>query len=393
MAEDEKFALVLQGGGALGAYQAGAFEALSKNGYCPQWLAGISIGAINAAIICGNTPEKRVQRLRAFWEEVTSAASSPFDVGGFLGSIFAEASANLAATFGVPGFFRPRVPPPAPAWRYEPTELSYYDTAPLRATLSELVDLDLINSRKTRLSVGAVNITTGNFQYFDNMRETICLEHILASGALPPGFPAVDIGGELYWDGGLVSNTPLQYVLDTCDPKDLLCVFQVDLFGARGPAPTTLLDAAQREKDIRYSSRTRLNTDLLKRAHNLRAAVKKLSRKLPKELKTDPDWLALAEIGDVAGVTIVHLIHRRAAYERHSKDYEFSRATMEDHWKAGEVDVTTTFTHPDWLSRVPPFEDIVVFDCTKDIHDRRGETREGSKPSDATGKNDRKHTP
>ncbi len=383
MAEDEKVALVLQGGGALGAYQAGAFEALSQNGYCPQWLAGISIGAINAAIICGNTPEKRIHRLRAFWEEVTSASPAPpFDLGGFLGSIFAEASANLAATFGVPGFFRPRVPPPAPAWQYEATELSYYDTAPLRATLSELVDFDLINSKKVRLSVGAVNITTGNFEYFDNTREKICLEHILASGALPPGFPPIEIGGELYWDGGLVSNTPLQYVLDFCDPKDLLCVFQVDLFGARGPAPTTLLDAAQREKDIRYSSRTRLNTDLLKRAHNLRSAVKKLARKLPKELQGDPDWLALAEIGDVAGVTIVHLSHRRAAYERHSKDYEFSRATMEDHWKAGGADVKTTLTHSDWLSRTLPFEDIVVFDCTKDIHEAHGKKKESSKKSE-----------
>jgi NTE family protein len=374
LADEEKIALVLQGGGALGAYQAGAFEALAEGGYCPQWFAGISIGAINAAIICGNPPDRRVKRLRAFWEEVTSGAAAPFDPGGFLGTIFAEASANMAAMFGVPGFFRPRVPPPALPWPYPPTDLSFYDTTPLRRTLAELIDFDLINEKKTRLSVGAVNIRTGNFEYFDNERIEIRLEHVLASGALPPGFPPVEIDGELYWDGGLVSNTPLQYVLDSCDRKDVMCVFQVDLFGARGPAPETLLDAAQREKDIRYSSRTRLNTDLLKRAHNLRAAVKKLSDKLPRDLQNDPDWLALNEIGDVAGVTIAHLIHRRAAYERQSKDYEFSRATMRDHWHAGAADARTTITHPDWLARTPPDEGVVVFDCTKDF-DNTGDGR------------------
>lgn len=377
MAETEKIALVLQGGGALGAYQAGAFEALAEGGFCPEWFAGISIGAINSAIICGNPPEKRVKRLRAFWEEVTSGAPAAFNPGGFLGSVFTEASANLAAVFGVPGFFRPRVPPPAPPWPYPASELSYYDTAPLRSTLAELVDFNLINEKRTRLSVGAVNIRTGNFEYFDNSRQEIRLEHILASGALPPGFPPIEIDGELYWDGGLVSNTPLQYVLDTCDRKDVMCVFQVDLFGAHGPTPATLLDAAQREKDIRYSSRTRLNTDLLKRAHNLRAAVRKLSDKLPKELQDDPDWLALSEIGDVAGVTIVHLIHRRAAYERQSKDYEFSRATMNDHWKAGASDVAVTITHPDWLARTPPEDGVVIFDCTKTF-DNPGDGRPNS---------------
>jgi NTE family protein len=374
VADQEKIALVLQGGGALGAYQAGAFEALSQSGYCPEWFAGISIGAINASIICGNPPDKRVKRLRAFWEEVTSGAPAPFNPTSFFGSIFAEASANLAAMFGVPGFFRPRVPPPALPWPYPASELSYYDTSPLRKTLEELVDFNLINEKRTRLSVGAVNVRTGNFEYFDNTLQEIRLEHILASGALPPGFPPIEIGNELYWDGGLVSNTPLQYVLDTCERQDVMCVFQVDLFSARGPTPQTLLDAAQREKDIRYSSRTRLNTDLLKRAHNLRAAVKKLSDKLPADLQKDPDWLMLNEIGDVAGVTIVHLIHRRAAYEGHSKDYEFSRTTMQDHWSAGVKDVTTTITHPDWLARTLPDEGVVVFDCTRAL-DNPGDGR------------------
>lgn len=377
MSRKEKIALVLQGGGALGAYQAGAFEALMAGGYCPEWFAGISIGAINAALICGNPPDRRVARLRAFWEEVTSGATAPFVLDGMMGTIFAEASANFAAAFGAPGFFRPRMPPPALAWPYAPAELSYYDTGPLRKTLTDLVDFDLINSGRTRLSVGAVNVRTGNFIYFDNSEIEITPEHILASGALPPGFPPVEIKGELYWDGGLVSNTPLQDILDKCDPADDLCVFQIDLFGARGPAPRTLLDAAQREKDIRYSSRTRLNTDLSKRAHDLRAALKRLSTKIPPELLDDPDWLALDGFGDVAAVTIVQLIHRRAAYETQSKDYEFSRTTMRDHWKAGAADVEATLAHPAWLSRKRPDEDVVVLDCTRELDksdDRRSKS-------------------
>lgn len=367
MTNKEVVALVLQGGGALGAYQGGAFEALAAGGYCPQWFAGISIGAVNAAIICGNPPGQRVERLRAFWDRVTSGAALPFDPGGFLGPVFADASAKLAAAFGAPGFFRPRLPPPALSWPYPPTDLSLYDESPLRDTLLELVDFDRINAKEMRLSVGAVNVRTGNFQYFDNMTESIGPDHILASAALPPGFPPIEIEGELYWDGGIVSNTPLQYILDACDQKDDLCVFQIDLFAARGPAPKTLLDVAQREKDIRFSSRTRLNTDLLKRAHKLRAAVKRLAAKLPEELRTDPDWLALDEIGDVAGITIVQLIHRRAAYETLAKDYEFSRATMEDHWNSGHADVTTTLASPQWRARQRPEEDVVIFDCTKDL--------------------------
>ncbi len=372
MSNEERIALVLQGGGALGAYQAGAFEALAAGGFCPQWYAGISIGAINAALICGNPSEKRAARLREFWERVTSASPSPFNPISFWGAIFADASANLTATFGAPGFFRPRLPPPVPNWPYPPPQLSLYDTDPLRETLTELVDFDLINAKKNRLSVGAVNLRTGNFQYFDNMTEKLGPEHIMASGALPPGFPPVEINGELYWDGGLVSNTPLQYILDLGEPKENLLVFQIDLFAARGPAPSTLLDVAQREKDIRYSSRTRLNTDLLKRAHDLRAAIKKLSGKIPPKLLKDPDWLALDGFGDVTGVTIVQLIHRRAAYETQSKDYEFSRASMEDHWKAGAADVTATLTHPQWLSRQQPDEDVIVFDCTRELDPAKG---------------------
>src|ERR1700748_94154 len=231
--------LVLQGGGALGSYQAGAYQALCNFDFEPDWVAGISIGAINAAIIAGNDPEKRVQRLKEFWEMVSAPVPwNPIKTGDRGRSLFNEASAALIATFGVPGFFQPRFPP-APLWpQGSPQSQSYYDTTPLRATLERLVDFDLINDVKTRLSVGAVSVTTGNFKYFDNFEfkklgKKIGPEHIMASGALPPGFPSIEIEGEHYWDGGIASNTPLDYVLEGERSRDLL-IFQVDLIRARG---------------------------------------------------------------------------------------------------------------------------------------------------------------
>ena len=234
--------LVLQGGGALGSYQAGAFQALCRSGFEPEWVAGISIGAINAAIIAGNGPETRVDRLKEFWEMVSSPVSwNPVTPGDRARSLFNETSAALIATFGVPGFFTPRIPP-APLWPPgSPQSQSYYDTAPLKKTLERLVDFDRINDLKMRLSVGAVGVTSGNFKYFDNFEfrklgKKIGPEHIMASGALPPGFPSVVIEGEHYWDGGIASNTPLDFVLGEEINRDLL-IFQVDLFSARGELP------------------------------------------------------------------------------------------------------------------------------------------------------------
>src|ERR1700754_765820 len=265
--------LVLQGGGALGSYQAGAYQALCHFDFEPEWIAGISIGAINAAIIAGNAREKRVERLKEFWDMVSQPVPwNPVVPGDRARSMFNETSAAIIATFGVPGFFSPRFPP-APLWPPGSMDaLSYYDTAPLKKTLERLVDFDRINDLKTRLSVGAVGVTSGNFQYFDNFEfnklgKKIGPEHIMASGALPPGFPSVVIEGEHYWDGGIASHTPLDYVLSEETNRDLL-IFQVDLFSARGDLPMSLLDAAEREKDIRYSSRTRMNTDKKRQIHN-----------------------------------------------------------------------------------------------------------------------------
>jgi len=373
--------LVLQGGGALGSYQAGAYQALSHHDFEPEWVAGISIGAINAAIIAGNDPARRVARLKEFWEQ----SSAPVPWNPILKSergrtVFNEASAALIATFGVPGFFTPRIPP-APLWpQGTPQSLSYYDTAPLRKTLERLVDFDRINDLKTRLSVGAVGVTSGNFCYFDNVEfkklgKKIGPEHIMASGALPPGFPSVEIEGEHYWDGGIASNTPLDYVLDE-EPRRNLLIFQVDLFSARGLLPTSLLEAAEREKDIRFSSRTRMNTDKNQELHNARKAVRDLIGKLPDGLKNDPTVAYLREAAKENTVTVVHLIYRSKNYESSSKDYDFSHVGMVEHWEAGVRDVHLSLRHEDWLKRPQTGETMVTYDLTGDATNPPGGKKE-----------------
>lgn len=310
----EKKVLVLQGGGALGAYQAGAYEALAESGLMPEWVAGISIGAINSSIIAGNPPERRVARLREFWQLVSSRLTMP-PIGGddVSRKLFNETSAAFVASVGVPGFFEPRVPPAVVMPPATPEALSLYDTQPLKETLLELVDFDLVNDGPVRLSVGAVELMTGNMRYFDTGKgDVIKPEHIMASGALPPGLPPITIDGVPYWDGGLVSNTPLQYVLDADRPRPDMCVFQIDLFSAHGPMPKTLFDVWQREKDIRYSSRTRLNTDVFEQLQNIRRAIQHLGPMLPDKVKATEEWKMLSSISCDAAVTIVHLIHRLA---------------------------------------------------------------------------------
>lgn len=369
----EKVVLVLQGGGALGAYQAGAFEALATAGEMPDWVAGISIGAINGAIITGNPPERRVERLREFWNRVSSRLLwPPLATDDASRKLFSEANAAMVALTGVPGFFEPRFPP---AIVREPSTIeaiSIYDTRALRETLLELVDFAQLNSGAIRLSVGAVHVGTGNMRYFDTDHGPLGPEHIMASGALPPGFPPVVVDGEAYWDGGLVSNTPLQYVLGG-GPQTDLCVFQIDLFSARGPIPETLLDVGQREMEIRYSSRTRLNTDMFLQLQTMRRAIRRLEAELPDDVKETLDWRLLSSLGGNAAITIVHLIHRRAAYATQFKDYEFSRYTIDEHWRNGVGDVEQTLAHPAWRDRAPPNEGVTVLDLTKDVHTSKRE--------------------
>ena len=244
----ERIALILQGGGALGAYQAGVYQALAEANLHPDWVAGMSIGAVNSALIAGNPPEKRVQQLRAFWETVSAP---PFGMSRFSGlkieGEFMHSAVNQLRSLGIlfggaPGFFAPRVPPPFLNPPGSPEALSFYDVAPLKATLERLVDFDLLNAGTMRFSVGAVNVRTGNFVYFDSTTDQIGPEHVIASGSLPPGFPATEIEGEHYWDGGLVSNTPLEWVLDSRPRQDTLA-FQIDLWSARGEFPRDLIES------------------------------------------------------------------------------------------------------------------------------------------------------
>jgi NTE family protein len=268
----DRVALVLQGGGALGAYQAGVYQAMHEAGLEPDWVTGVSIGAINSAIIAGNPRGRRLRQLRAFWEQITDRKIWPFTPDG---DVFRKArnatSSWLTMVQGQPGFFAPRFPNPWMSLTGAQSATSYYDTAPLRETLTELVDFSLINERSTRFSVGAVNVLTGNFVYFDNAVEQIEPEHIMASGALPPALPMVKIGTDHYWDGGIVSNTPLQHLLEQEDNLNTM-VFQVDLFSARGVLPRDIEDVMGRHKDIMYSSRTRYNTDVFRRLHNLKVS-------------------------------------------------------------------------------------------------------------------------
>jgi NTE family protein len=366
-ANREQRVLVLQGGGALGAYQAGVFQALSEAQQEPDWVAGISIGAINSALIAGNPPERRLARLREFWETVSSALPAPvWNVDGAWRGPLNDASALHSLLFGVPGFFNPRVPPPTLQPEGTLAAISYYDTLPLERTLKELVDFDRINSGPLRLSVGAVNVRSGNFIYFDSAKQRIDVRHIMASGALPPGFPPVRIDDDYYWDGGLVSNTPLLYVLEQRGERHRV-VFQVDLFPARGELPATIVEVGQREKDIRYSSRTRLNTAFELERQAIAKSAHRLLSKLPAELRDDPDAKALASVqSKCKGIDVVHLIYRTKQYESQAKDYEFSRLSMQEHWQAGYADMRETLQDPRWKERKPAGHAIRVFDLTRD---------------------------
>jgi NTE family protein len=380
---DKKVALVLQGGGALGSYQAGVYEALAASPYTPDWVAGISIGAINCALIAGNAPERRVAQLRSFWEEVTSQPSLwPQALGG----VFADGQRRLSAlgalAFGQPGFFAPHS---LLDWVAYPNLVSYYDTTALKGTLERLVDFDRINAKETRFSVGAVNVRTGRFAYFDNNEIVIRPEHVMASGALPPGFPPIEIDGERYWDGGLVSNTPLQYVVDYV-PRRSRLTFQVDLFQARGHLPTTLDEVNEREKDVRYSSRTRVATEALRVKHDVRHNINALHEMLPQELKDTPEAKWLYNFGCVTTMDIAQLVYR--PYEPHgaSKDYEFSRATMEARWAQGRADACATLAASPWLAPMPNDVGVRVFDV---IHDQlMAQARPASGPRAQEGEQD-----
>ena len=364
-------ALVLQGGGALGAYQAGVYEGLHEAGIRPNWLAGISIGALNAAIIAGSPEAERVERLRKFWETICAAPvewpageglanAMPFAFD--LRSLNNVAAAMRALFQGQPGFFKPRFPPPLWSPFSGDSGTSFYDTSPLSQTLERLVDFDRLNSGEVRVSVGAVNVRTGNLTYFDTAERRLGAKHFMASGALPPGFPAVEIEGEHYWDGGVVSNTPLSRVLSS-EPCDTL-TFQIDLWSARGRVPHDLMEVSSRQKDIQYSSRTRAITDQALRMQKMRQALQRTIEKLPESAKQDPELRAIADMARHRSYNIIHLIYQSKIYEGHSKDYEFGLNAMRTHWQSGLDDIRRTLADPRRLD--PPAPELGI--VTHDVH-------------------------
>ena len=359
---EKQVALVLQGGGALGAYQAGVYECLSETPYMPEWVAGISIGAINAAIIAGNAPHERVAKLRAFWEGVSgnSAGWPDFPLEA-MRSLTRQAGSTAALVLGAPGFFRPNF---YHDWLHGRVPTSFYDTHDLKATLECLVDFDRINAGDVRLSLGAVDVETGNLAYFDNTRMRIRPEHVMASGALPPGFPAVEIDGARYWDGGLVSNTPLQYVLESM-PRHSTIAFQVDLFPSFGPTPQNMEEVTEREKDIRYSSRTRAGTDAFREKHDLRRKLAMLLEKLPAGAQDDVFVQEVREAACLTTMDVVHLIFRPAARLGASKDYDFGRSTLLQRWQDGFKDARTTLDAAPWQQPTPPDVGVRVFDVLR----------------------------
>ena len=376
----DEIALVLQGGGALGSYQAGVYEGLAEAGVQPNWIAGVSIGALNTAIIAGNAPEKRVEALREFWNSICHPLDWVGGLGAWMPPVFGMHdqsrkwaslwAAGRALTEGQPGFFSPRNPLPMAGFgKITPNAVSYYDTSALRETLLKFADFDRINDGDIRVSVGAVNVRTGNLVYFDNTKMRLEPEHFMASGALPPGFPAVEIDGEYYWDGGLVSNTPLTEVLRDTDHKDAL-VFQVDLWSARGNEPGDFLDVSERAKDIQYSSRTRAITNMLADRQKHARFIKELLAHVPPDvLRTDPLFRRAEEAADGSAINVVHLIYNNKPYEGHYKDYEFSVDTMHEHWESGLEDIRDSFAHREWFD-VPSREQGFV---THDVH-RRADT-------------------
>jgi NTE family protein len=338
--------LLLQGGGALGAYHGGVYEGISQVGFSPDWVVGISIGAINAALIAGNPPERRVERLREFWDRVSAQAPIVLpDAMDFARPLMNRMAAASAMFLGIPGFFVPRVPPPQLAPEGTLAALSYYDTEPLRATLDELVDFELINSGGLRLSLGTVNACTGESVYFDSATHTISASHVMASGALPPGFPPVEIDGDYYFDGGIMSNTPLRYVAK--DFRLDALIVQVDLFSGLGAMPANLNQVQERVKDIQFQSKTRFSVDEMRQIEALRSALAGLLAKLPAKLRSDPQVKKLEELSQRRPLTLIRLINRHDTKSSDFKDYEFSRATVNDLWLGGREDVQGVLKRPE----------------------------------------------
>ncbi|MCU6500057.1 patatin-like phospholipase family protein [Rugamonas sp. A1-17] len=354
--------LVLQGGGALGAYQAGVFQAMHEHGLAPDWIVGTSIGAINAAILAGNPHETRLDRLREFWDGVAHRDS--YDMSRVPD---AQRRSNvLLQTWdtivrGVPGFFRPRFmslfPTGAPV---DPEQASFYSTDELGATLERLIDFDYLNAPGgMRLTVNALKVTCGSLRSFDNRELTLHADHIRASGALPPGFPPVRIDGDLYWDGGLYSNTPLETVLDDNEHVDTLC-FMVDLWNADGPEPTTLDEVQTRQKDVTFASRSKRHLQDYVATHKLKQKLRELYGELPERAQSEQGKEELAGLGGDSTLHVVRLAYAGRDWNMAAKDINFSKGSIQWRWDQGYQDALRAITAAGWLSFVTEDTPLVV---------------------------------
>jgi len=350
--------LVLQGGGALGAYQAGVYQALQEAGVEPDWIVGTSIGAINASLIAGNAPQDRLARLNEFWNRMQRA--SQWDLRSVLPGFGDKWSYWTTLTQGIPGFFTPN--PLAHAgqgYPLGPDRAGYYSTAPLQATLSELVDFDLINRGSPRLTVGAAHVRTSQMTYFDSRHCKLDVKHIMASGALPPAFPAVRVDGELYWDGGILSNTPTEVVLDDNPRKDSL-IFTVHLWNPFGAEPTTMAEVLNRHKDVQYSSRIASQITRHQQSHRLRHVINELVARLPETERDRPEMKELMSYGCQTRMHVVQLLAPQLSREDHTKDVDFSPAGIRQRWDAGYAHTRAVLAREPWVGQFDPLSGVIL---------------------------------
>ncbi|VEB35470.1 patatin-like phospholipase family protein [Legionella cherrii] len=364
-------ACCFQGGGALGAYQVGVVHALDEAGYDPDWFVGTSIGAINAAIAAGNPPGVRVEKMYQFWQKIATPSFIKPNLlpnDGESRKLEHFLSAQCALLWGQPGFFTPRFPPLLMGYYDKPDTISFYDTQYLKSSLEQFIDFDRINSKSIRLSIGAVEIRRGEMVYFDSQDTKIGPEHIMASGALPPGFPAVEIEGEYYWDGGISSNSPATYVLSVnrC-PRDLLC-FAIHLFDSYGLYPTSLDEVMKRQKDIEYSSRFSQAISMYQQIHALKNTIHILSRYVPEEERGNPELKLCIGRGHQSTVSVVRFLYEYDESELSSKDYEFSQKSILERINNGYLDGRRAIKKSPWNQKVSQTTGIAVYDMSPNKH-------------------------
>ena len=350
--------LVLQGGGALGAYQVGVYQAMHEAGIEPGWVIGTSIGAINAALIAGNRREDRLGRLHAFWDRVEQQgmAAGPFAWTG-LGSMFSTLN---TVTRGIPSFFTPNLAAlQGTHAKVGVHAAAYYSTEPLRATLNSLIDFAHLGERETRLTVGAVNARSGEMRYFDSRAQDLSADHVMASGALPPAFPAVRIDGEPYWDGGIYSNTPIEAVLDDVPRRDSV-IFAVNVWHQQGPEPESIWQVMGRQKDIQYASRADSHILRQKQLHRLRHVIRELCAQMPAGKRESAHVKELASWGCGTTMHVAHLVAPRLDGEDHAKDIDFTPEGIHARWHAGYVDTLRMIERSPWGKPVDPIEGVIV---------------------------------